>query len=303
VGEDHSYTKYSFRTCVKITILQKLAPFSHLPGTCCLIPNSSWVVQAFPTLLKFENCITGEKREEVLPWKGPIKDFTVQQDLERGCVRIFGHTAQGYRLHTIQEGKPPSRLEKLSLGMHKALDWEMVKRRCNMAEILPVWFRLGQLVPPSGQAWLPPDLKGVFQTYFHGLFTPRLVDEDHLGIFPPDRKIAEDRLALLREGYLAIRAQFFQKREGVYIFLPAVAAEFHSGRFLSEAVDFEWSKKSLQKIVLRSTAACEIVMQLPKPLKSFRMRASLKEKGERFFCDRPLVLQANATLFCDRFEK
>jgi hypothetical protein len=288
---------------MKITIAQKLRLFSHLPGARCIIPNSSWIVEAFPTLLRFENLVTGKKREEKLDWQGPVVNFTVEQDLEKGRVRIFGHTAQGYREHTIQEGKNPLFVEKLSLGMNKALDWELMKRRCNMAEILPVWFRLGQLVPTTGKAHLSEDLKGIFQAYFQSMLTPRLTDDDHLGIFPPRHKIAEDPLALLSEGFSSIRSLFFQEEKDVFSFLPSCAPEFHAGRFITEEVEFEWSKKLLQRVIVKPKKSRQIIFRLHKPLKSFRVRTSLKEKGRRIFSEQPLLLEENSSLFFDRFEK
>ncbi|QLH35365.1 MAG: hypothetical protein HWD61_03745 [Parachlamydiaceae bacterium] len=37
-------------------------------------------------------------------------------------------------------------IDRLSLGNHKSQDWDMVKRRGDLTEILPVWLRLGQIV-------------------------------------------------------------------------------------------------------------------------------------------------------------
>ena len=207
-------------TSKKISISQRLCPYSHLPGTACLIPGTPWQLLAFPTLLKFSNLQTGETEEEPLPWIGPVKNFTVHQDLERGEVVITGKTAEGHRRHVVKRGSLPSHIERLSLGSHKALDWELVKRRCDLADILPVWFRLGQMVPSGGKIFFPPPedkleaapfLENIFSAYFHGIMVPRLVDEDHQGIFFEGKSMATAPLALLTEGFRWIRSLFFKK--------------------------------------------------------------------------------------------
>ena len=130
----------------------------------------------------------------------------MQQDLEKGEVVITGKTVEGYKRHAIQRGTIPPHIERLSLGSHKWLDWEMVKRRGDLCDILPVWFRLGQMVPRDGKMNFPSDfdkldvvpfLEMVFHAYFSGILVPRLFDEDHQGIFLEGKPIATAPLALL----------------------------------------------------------------------------------------------------------
>ncbi|MFS8563303.1 MAG: hypothetical protein LVR00_02815 [Rhabdochlamydiaceae bacterium] len=167
---------------MKITIAQRLFPCCHLPGTICLIPGSDWQVQAFPTKLRFQSLISQEKKELDLSIEGPILDFTVQLNLEKLRVEVFGHAAQGYvkyfismveagisiffekekREEVIPVGWQRGRVseERLSLGMHKKLDWELVRRRSDLKEIFPIWLRLGQITPVT------PDTKeGVSSLY------------------------------------------------------------------------------------------------------------------------------------------
>ncbi len=207
---------------MKITIAERLKPFSHLPGTRCILPFTGWELQAFPTLLKFKHLETLEMQEYRLDWKGPVLDFTVQLDLEKGVIEVFGHTACGYRrvvLKRIEEGiellqkergrviLPPMSdrylnrsfpFERLSLGTSKTLDWEYVCRRRDLREILPVWFYLGQMVSSKestrvGAAALLKECEKMevashylkfFLVGFHGLLTPRLRDVDYQGIIP-----------------------------------------------------------------------------------------------------------------------
>ena len=316
---------------MKITIAQRLRPFSHLPGASCVIPWSSFKVQAFPALLNFENLNTSEKHEYTLDWKGPVKEFTLELDLEKGVVWVYGKTLEGHRRICIEMQEAgiaidkklvvsgtrllPHPVERLSLGMSKKLDWELVLRRQEMAEILPIWFRLGQMVPPSGTTSLfhECDKLDVTNTYlklfligFEGILSPRLSDTTHQGIVS---EFPKSPLSLLTEGAKSIRALFFKETAESWDFLPCLSPEFHAGRFLqlttqvSDKIDFEWSKKLLQKVVIHSQSDREIFMSLPKPLKSCRLRTSLKEKGSQHSMEKPLKLLSNQRLFLDRFEK
>ncbi|MCE5317302.1 MAG: hypothetical protein LLG04_08060 [Parachlamydia sp.] len=167
---------------MKITIAERLHPFSHVPGIACMLPGSSLKLQIFPTLLRLYDLASFNpelKGEATLTLTGPVKDFTVLQDLERCEITVFGQAQEGYfRYHCraneggmfievvkasiqmqshaacIQLGvtstlqKPLDRsLERLSLGWHKAQDWTQMQRRLALEELLPLWHRLGQMTP------------------------------------------------------------------------------------------------------------------------------------------------------------
>jgi hypothetical protein len=316
---------------MKITIAERLRPFSHLPGASCVIPWSSYKVQAFPALLIFENLNTFEKHEYKLDWKGPVKEFTLELDLEKGVVWVYGKTCDGHRRICIEMQEAgiaidkklvfpgtqvmPHPLERLSLGMSKKLDWELVSRRQELAEILPIWFRLGQMVPKGGTASIFQECEklDVINTYlklflvgFEGILSPRVSDTAHQGIVS---EFPESRLILLTEGAKYIRALFFKETAESWDFLPCLSPEFHAGRFVQlttkagDKIDFEWSKKLLQKVVIHAESDREILICLPKPLKSCRLRTSLKEKGRRHLMENPLILCSGQKLFLDRFEK
>ncbi len=318
---------------MKITIAERLKPFSHLPGTSCVIPWSSYKVQAFPALLIFEDLITSKKHEYRLDWKGPVLDFTLELDLEKGVVWVYGKTEDGHRKICIamQEGGiaidkelvvpgtkvAPHAIERLSLGMSKTLDWELVSRRREMAEILPIWFRLGQMVPSIGKASILQECDKLdvaknylklFMTGFEGILSPRLSDTNHQGIVSESR-FSGSPLILLTAGAKYIRALFFKETDESWEFLPCLSPEFHAGRFLQlttkagDKIDFEWSKKLLQKVIIESASEREILICLPKPLKSCRLRSALNEKGSRHVMEKPLILAPRQKLFLDRFEK
>jgi hypothetical protein len=81
---------------MQIKAALRLHPFSHLPGSSCLLPGSFWKLTTFPTLLVFENLYVQKRFEVKLHLEGPVRDFTLEQDLERGEIHLFGHSVQGY---------------------------------------------------------------------------------------------------------------------------------------------------------------------------------------------------------------
>jgi hypothetical protein len=91
--------------------------------------------------------------------------FTVFLDLEKGQIDVDMALVSGsyirYSIKATPDGihlsseSPKSDLyrapqgERLSLGNHKAQDWDLVCRRLDLKEILPTWKRLGELTPFS----------------------------------------------------------------------------------------------------------------------------------------------------------
>ena len=329
---------------MRIEIAERLRPFSHVPGATCIVPKSTCQVQVFPTRLVFNN-----ELEFQIDLKGPMRGFTVELDLEKAHVRVFGQTPDGYVRYVIrrEEGgiaihfdkKPPqllalpkeqgpviAPLERLSLGMHKAQDVELIRRRRDLKEIFPLWHRLGRLIPsvPSKKVGtldlleqaraqvlagekdaLALSFLNLFDAGFSSLLTPRLRDEQFQGLIPdlPEIPAGSSPLTLLTEGAALIRALFLQESPHELTLLPCLLPEFHSGRLTSNEISLEWSKKLLRCVILRPSVSREVRLVLQKPLESFRVRTSLRERGRTVARDEPLILTANQTLFLDRFQK
>jgi hypothetical protein len=160
-----------------ITIAERLRSFTHTAGTYCVLPGSLLRFQIFPALLRVYDlsyAVPKLIQEIPVPVKGPVKEFTVQLDLEKGAIDVWGfdlHAYFRYRILTTQQPKQfalyidkgltawkPEQLilnhevgsffsaERLSLGNHKNQDWERVAIRENLTEIFPIWLRLGQLL-------------------------------------------------------------------------------------------------------------------------------------------------------------
>src|SRR5689334_22585384 len=116
-----------------ISIAERLKPFSHQPGAKCLLPESPYLVEAFPALVRIKT-LSGEIIKEIpLPIEGPLEQFTLMQNLERGCVTLF---SEAYYFHILpnlevvfQKNPPLPPLkteERLSLGSHKKQEWEAI---------------------------------------------------------------------------------------------------------------------------------------------------------------------------------
>jgi hypothetical protein len=310
---------------LKISIAQRLKPFSHKNGASCLIPGTWVEVEAFPALIRWGEI---EVPTGVI---GPVKEFTLQQDLEKNSVSIFGKAQAGffrYKLHAFDGGFElngkkyaseapfflPSVWERLSLGSHKALDWDLQLRRFDLRDILPVLFGLGQKIPRvapqrlSGTARLLEggDLSYILRAAFHHILVPRLFDDEYQGLAPIEKGEGNPAF-LLQETHKLIRALFFKQNQRRVELLPKPL--FPSGRMTrlqAEGIgelDIEWASGLMRRSIVRASFPGEIIPVLQPEIKRFRARVSLSEKGKTIKAGEPLLLEANQTLYLDRFQK
>ena len=322
---------------MKILIRERLKPFSHTPGSSCLLPGTLLKIEAFPTLIRI-----GKKIALSLGLSGPVRGFTLEQDLEKNRVIIFGHAKEGfYRLEikanssgieVIVLNTPPGALtindkllkrreklvfsettdfflppvwERLSLGMHRKQDWDLVLRRFDLKEILPVLFGLGQKVPSQTRGELGvvapelSDLEAFCRTAFSNILVPRAFDDQHQGVV--------SKLETISQAAIALRSLFFAQEGTKLRLLPAPL--FHSGRLVHlqavgiGEIDLEWASKKLKRAILRSSSTQEISLRLQAELHSFRIRSSLSQKGVRHSVETPLAIEKGKTYFLDRFQK
>lgn len=93
-----------------LTSPMRFLPFSHNPGTMCLIPGSHLACQIFPAMLCVYDSkgasrpLIGTVRFSDL---GPLDQFCVQQDLEKGRVIVSGFAPSGfvrYIITALQDG-------------------------------------------------------------------------------------------------------------------------------------------------------------------------------------------------------
>ena len=330
---------------MKITIAERLKPFSHTPGAACIIPGTCWEIEAFPALVRL-----GRKYEVHLHVTGPVKDFTTEQDLEKNCVMVFGKAKEGfYRLKFqgsssgieitavnapqgfLINGNPirpqerlffadevdfflPGTWERLSLGVSKAQDWDLVLRRFDMKEILPVLYGIGQKIPyikpqpltGTGKLLEQEDFDSFCRAGFSKILIPRLIDDQHQGLALPEAATG-DPCYLIQEATRRIRSLFFQQDGQKLSLLPSCS--FPEGRMTQVQangigeIDLEWASRTLRRAILRTSSSGEITIELPKGLRSFRLRTTPSEKGKRYEGGEALRLESGKTYFFDRFHK
>ena len=310
-----------------ISIASRLRPFSHQPGIRCLIPGTAHEVEVFPALVRIAGKGTHFKV------RGPLKQFTVMQDLERGCVTVWGeglfyHILPSLEIVTTKHPHLPSLecKERLSLGSHKKQEWEGIKRRCDVRELFPLWMRLGQCTPkpPSrkssrGVFALLDEIKAqppehvasafvrLFRAGFTGMFFPRLFDDEYQGIVE-ESAADESPLHLLTEGAEIIRALFVREDAGSLSFLPHLPPECFAGRMVNITtsfgdVDFEWTKKSLRRVAFLSTYEGSVRLVFQSSLKRFRLRCGAKDRGKSQLTSEPIEIKSGELYLLDNFER
>lgn len=322
---------------MEISIAERLRPFSHTPGVRCLLPGTTLCLQCFPSkILFFDMAGPFPKLVREVPFsvEGPVKGFTVQQDLEKGEVHLWGEGQNGffrYKEIPFEHAKPS--FENLSLGNHKAQDGSLIHRRCSFTEIFPLWFRWGQLLPsliPFSAAGtlallkecetaiashrpetILPAFEKVYLTAFEGMLVPRLQDTDFHGIAVPSLEpdVATTPLWHLVKGARLIRSLFITTEGRTLKLLSALPPEFHSGRMLRLHIPdvgmlaMEWTKKTLRRMQLQCTHAGRLTLHIPPDLQSYRLRTDPREKGVRLKTHDRLELQADTLYLFDNFQR
>lgn len=314
-----------------IEISAKMAPYSKMAGTECVVPCSDWVVAAFPAMLRVAGLL-----EISIGVQGPVSDFLVQMDLERDCVWISGKAVDGYyrleltaaldglwlKVHrapkaTLQIGDRAAALkekilllsggqvvqkeayERVFFGSWKAQDWDLVRRRNDLREVVPSLFLLGQKVPADRDETSLGKMDLFFRSAFSGILVPRLRDGSHQGI---ERVpiASENPFSLLRSGYESIRALMLEEKGQNAQILPGIQ-EHPVGRAhlypSFGSLELEWSQGMIRRMIVTPLANCEVTFVFPKEVASFRIGDQKLINGS------PVILLANTPLLFDRFQK
>ncbi|MBA3239218.1 MAG: hypothetical protein H0T62_12840 [Parachlamydiaceae bacterium] len=357
-----------------ITIAERFRPFTHLPGTCVLLPLAKLRFQIYPAFIRVCDLSVADPvliAEISLNLQGPLNEFTVMQDLEKGCLKVWGFSKKGffrYRIHattsfpgfTLIKEKVPEETsvsylpeiyckeqpylemhqpERLSFGVTKVADWELVRRRMTLSEILPFWFRLGQLIPSidphdAGTASLLKvlksdltekklldlslHLKDLYCVGFEGLLSCSLVDPYCQGISLPEVPNGSSCSPLLlltggakiiRQMFLYISQESSSALEASFIeILPCLLPELHAGRICGASlstlglIDLEWSKKKIRKMIFHSTKNQIIYFQFQAGISSFRLREASSTICITKACGESIVCVENSTYFFDHFQ-
>ena len=274
-----------------ISIATRLRPFSHRAGAQCIVPGTDQVIEAFPHLLRIGTLEIPLGSDPFVP------DFTLQQDLERNCVWVFGKKfrikivarSDGFEVGT-KFFPAPIRfhkcvdIERLSLGSHKAQDWDLVLRRFDLKEILPALYDLGQKVPFSKEIETTPmSLEDLYRSSFHHMMVPRNKEESG---------------SVLRSAFLRIRSLFIVEKANRLQLLPD--NPFPEGRLVNvqtemASLDIEWTKRRLRRVTLHMRKTGEMFLDLPKEILSFRGKG-MHMAGEPLQC-----VAGQRMVFLDRF--
>lgn len=224
----------------------------------------------------------------------------------------------------------PFEKERLSLGCHKAQDWEMIKRRKRLDEILPVWLQLGHQLPsqesPSsieGTYYFLEELKGLlkekkndllgkkflqaFECSFSSLLLPHVQDCFHLGYDLPKVSGAVHPLHLLLKGAEYIKSLFV----GVYgervEILPQLPPELVYGRYQNISfeqgrLDLEWTKKQIRKMAFYAEKDGELSFKFFHQVRSYRLRHTRKDRGALLNNGETIECRAGKLYFFDNFK-
>jgi hypothetical protein len=227
--------------------------------------------------------------------------------------------------------------QTLSFGFHKALEWENILRRNELSELIPIWFRLTQLLPPMIEtiANLPSEgaftlLKncyilvqqgeklaleqellnlfnysikdlGVSQledTYFQGINCPPLSAGNHL-----------TGLHLLKSVYHLLLMLFIKTVDSSIHILPTLLPSFKAGRALNlpcgllGTIDMEWRKDSIRRVYFHANTTQTIHFVFPSFIKSYRLGTGNKQMIKKQAIGLPLNVIAGQTYSFDYFEK
>ncbi len=342
---------------MKIAIAARFRPYTHHLGNFALLPASSLAIQAYPNLLRVfavehELCEIGKID---FSFAGPIDDFTVQTDLEKNRIVIWGKARQGFfryflspagaRQMALAWDRQPQAVNwqatsglladglmqtnslcRLFLGISKQGNWERIKERLLLAEILPYWHAFAMRVPVAfpvlEQRSLAAEcqnaiqlqerltagthLKNLFLAGFKGIFVPRLQDEEHQGFLLPVSE-SMTSMALLNASKDLIESLFFHFNDRELRLLPCLPPELHCGRMTGVKLenillDFEWTKKKMRRMMLLTDKSEALRVLLPKDIHSFRLTTKENEKGALYSNGSEILLEPGVTYLCDRFE-
>ena len=315
-----------------------------------MIPKSPWVLEAYPLQYAF---IHGNRKEIIsIKLESPVLEFQIEQDLEKDLIKVFLRVEKSYFQFEIfhddesivfslkrgkevylefqgkeillQKGEALSfhagrafvydHMERLSFGVSKKLNWELIKKRNDLNEILPILFFLGQKIEPSERELeiKGPETKKEFEhfllSYFHHMLVPRRGSDRREGIFSELLPIHFKLEELIRIAYESIRKWLLREDLGKVFLLESLPNEFIHGRVLGLKAnhaffDIEWNKGKILKIKITGRHDGVLEIQWPKYVDSFRIKHHLKEKGRWVSRDEEILVSPSSIYYLDNFQK
>lgn len=188
--------------------------------------------------------------------------------------------------YTPKEEKIPAK-ERLSFGVNKAQDFDKIRKRNSLKELLPIWFFLGSQ-SPRGKTPLQPLLKEepedflerTLQLMFSGILAPDA--SKALFLAPKNKLLEQSPFSILNEGYLLIKSLFIQEREDTLFILPHLPRVCASGRLKAAltkgVIEIEWRKYKVLKLIIHSFDDQKVKLKFGTPIKQCRFSESQKNK-------------------------
>ena len=277
----------------------RFRPFSHLPGCKWLLPGTRLVYEVYPSRAYRYDIDNPEAKETILfDHQGPLEQFCVLQDLEKGKIIVSGFARTGFVRYQFA-GAPLGDRERLFLGVDKSQDWQLVVRRNNLSEIVPYLFWLAQSVPTEDGDEVAMPLKELVRAAFGEHLVPRVVDTDFQGFKEP---LYNGRpLALLKGIYSQVRSLFFSEEGSLFSILPNLP--FISGSLANirttkgHTIHLEWTKGLIRRLQIVAASDDEITLHFQKEIDSFRL------EKHPMTAPATLKLKKNQTYLLDHFQK
>lgn len=303
-----------------IEIGERFKPFTLVSGTPLLLPGSSLEFRIYPTRLFVQDLHSNWKTQMERHVKKPQTHIVITQNLERGWIEVKSDKAYkinaaegGFRVGEEFVASPgiykclPSK-ERLSFGVHKKQDIDLMKRRRDLREMLPFWFLLGNQLPemPGSGGTLSLALQDALIAGFSGLFRPHLEDVHFFGFTLPEIAAGTSPLSLLSQGAKKIREMFVRSSENTITLLPKLVSArlIHTPVLKGKAeLSFEWSKHQPFRVMITAHEAVSFTLRTPLEIKEFRVRNSVRERGKVVLREEVFSLQQGQTIYMDRFKK
>ncbi len=270
-------------------------------------------------------------------------DKIENDDIKDGLLNLKIYKQQRIKIIKVKEKIfHPISMEKLYLGVDKKQNMELIYRRKNICEILPIWYSFSQRFASAECNFEKCDfvndyfeeIKNYKQTSqnekiglaflkcfflsFKSFFSPKLFDDEYTALSScalNKRKNKEKNLIFYKSKEV-IKEMFFKQSDDnevvIFSILPFLIKEFHCGRFINinceglGVVSILWAKKIIKKIVFKSLKDFDLklVFKNSFSIKSFRVRKNnRKDCGKVFFNTDIIKINKNQKYVFDRFQK
>jgi len=272
---------------MRVLIRNRYRPFTHKPGAKVLVPGTPYTLHVFPAktfVLEGETVVRTIEGAKI-----------TELDLEKGCVRLDGKALDFGRQNTAKS-------ERISFGVFKKQDFELIQKRADMREVLPMWHALAKWMPPSQPSYsidkerVIPLLKDLFLSGFQSLFFP---EPPEFSGYP---KIPGDPASLISEGAQLIRSLLFKHEGDSLQVLPLLPRELECGRMVGVQLgnlalfDCEWRSGRIIRAGLTCLEDGTLNLYFPKRVKSFRIDGCKRaQNGES------VALKKGYYIFFDQF--